>query len=596
MSNEDADAHFRWIGIIADRIICAKDPGKQLPLLSLSFLGDHDNIPNFSQFKRPNFPITVDDLADGKLYGIILYVLSSNKKTKSNPNLAKVYELLNEDQAKRSNLTVTEKEIDNSFDSILNNLSNKGYRPKKPCDPSGLNDKNIEHHVNLCKSIEFYIVDHSLRADLLISDLRRLPRSFFVFQRNMHIDHIEDAVSLWLSKFHCNPFFTKEAKIGNSKYENDSQKLIKQYKLHLNEKNYCLQIDTSKYSKVAACLARIFPKQIDKNEIKDGISEEEIQFNKSLSNSILSELHAFMIDEYPCDERLFLLFISDLFYATREGAKNFVKAEISRQVSYVPRHQPLTIHNYQIARPQALSVCTFTKKPIINDIKSSQNNHNFHINHVELFKPNLNNRAKTQPKIVRPAIEQTPLPPLKADIKPPNKDKSLDNNNNHDKNHDKKHVKNHKKAQNKKRKTKNSEQAENADDQEQIEEDQNDQEEEEQVDNSQQVVSDAEVNQNSQEKKRNDTEKKKIKKYNLEFPEIEILLKRLIDKYPDEEDYFIDLYDSFMRIMQEAYAVNSPKVSDIFKRAQSTFQLLLEGQKIDYDFEYMLSSMIKKQK
>ena len=104
------------------------------------------------------------------------------------------------------------------------------------------------------------------------------------------------------------------------------------------------------------------------------------------------------------------------------------------------------------------------------------------------------------------------------------------------------------------------------------------------------------MNQNSQEKKRNDTEKKKIKKYNLEFPEIEILLKRLIDKYPDEEDYFIDLYDSFMRIMQEAYAVNSPKVSDIFKRAQSTFQLLLEGQKIDYDFEYMLSSMIKKQK
>ena len=80
----------------------------------------------------------------------------------------------------------------------------------------------------------------------------------------------------------------------------------------------------------------------------------------------------------------------------------------------------------------------------------------------------------------------------------------------------------------------------------------------------------------------------------MEFPEIEILLKRLIEKYPDQNNYFIDLYDIFMRTILEAHSQKSPKVSDIFKRTQSTFQLLLEGQKIDYDFEFMLSSMIKK--
>lgn len=571
MSIEDAEAHFRWIGIIADRIICVKDPEKQLPLLSLSFLGENKYIPNFSKFERPSFPITVDYLADGKLYAIILYALTANQKTQSNPNLAKVYDILNENLIKRNEIALSESEIDSSFESILNKLSNKGYRPKKPCDPTGLNDGIIEHHVNLCKSIEFAVLDRSLRIDLLTSDLRRLPRSFFTFQKNIHLDRIEDAISLWLSKFHCNPFFTKEPKLGNSKYENESAKLIKQYKLHLNDKNYCLQIDTSKYSKIAACLARIFPKQIDKNEIKDGINEEEIQFNRDISNAILNELHAFIIEDFPCDERLFLLFISDLFYATRDCTRDLIKSDITRQSSYAPRHQPLLIHNYQIARPQVISVFTFTKKPIINEIKNNNNfvNHKVHINRIELFKPPLKVQAQTQTKIVKPMIEQTPLPPLKS-IKSQNKEKS------------------HKKSKNKKQNTSKNNQT----NEESIEIDQNNQEEEDQ--NTQQTVSDIAPIENPQENIVKETEKKQIKKYEMEFPEIEILLKRLIEKYPDQNNYFIDLYDIFMRTILEAHSQKSPKVSDIFKRTQSTFQLLLEGQKIDYDFEFMLSSMIKK--
>ena len=56
MSIEDAEAHFRWIGIIADRIICVKDPEKQLPLLSLSFLGENKYTINdfIASFKKLN--------------------------------------------------------------------------------------------------------------------------------------------------------------------------------------------------------------------------------------------------------------------------------------------------------------------------------------------------------------------------------------------------------------------------------------------------------------------------------------------------------------------------------------------------------------
>lgn len=573
MSIEDAEAHFRWIGIIADRIICAKESGNQLPLLSLSFLGEPKNIPNFSKFERPTFPITIDNLADGKLYAIIIYAFFANKKTQSNPHLSKVYDILNENLLKRNELAISESEFDCNFDSILNNLSLKGYRPKKPCDSTGLTEKDIEHHINLCKSIEFIVVDKSLRTDLLTSDLRRLPRTFFTFQRNVHFDHLEDAVALWLSKFHCNPFFTREPKIGNSKYENESSKLIKQYKLHLNDKNYCLQIDTSKYSKVAACLAKIFPKQIDKNEIKDGINEEEIQFNRDLSQNILNELHAFYIDDFPCDERLFLLFISDLYYATRECNRDFIKLEITRQPTFVPRHQPILIHNYQLARPKVISVFSYTKKPLLNDIKSGNNMIN--VNRIELFKPPLKPRAKTQQKIVKPTIEQTPLPPLKSVVKPQIKEK----------NH---FTKTHKKSQNKKQNKINHAKEESIEE----EEDTNDQSENQ--NSTQQIISDIQPIESKQEEKKVETEKKQIKKYEMEFPEIEILLKRLIEKYPEQNNYFIDLYDAFMRTILEAYAMNSPKVSDIFKRAQSTFQLLLEGQKIDYDFELMLSNMIKK--
>ena len=95
-------------------------------------------------------------------------------------------------------------------------------------------------------------------------------------------------------------------------------------------------MDTSKFSKITACLARVFPEKIDVDEIFEGNNEEEIRSNIKLSRSILDGIHAFVIEKFPTDENLFYLFISDLFYATRSGVNKFV------QINYpqFQLHQP----------------------------------------------------------------------------------------------------------------------------------------------------------------------------------------------------------------------------------------------------------------
>lgn len=271
MINKCAGDHFRWIGKMADRIICSQNEENKHPLLSLSFLKGNRAFDFFSKFSRPTFPITVENLSDGKLYSIIVSTIALNDRTNfSNINVQNLYD----------------------FNLILDNLLNEGYIPEKPCDSNGLKNGILQQHINLCKSIEFLVVDKSLNTTLLLSDLHYLPHSFFVLKSDAQIIHLDDAVSLWLSKFHCNSYFSMNP--------NEPTK---------SDKNQLIQMDASKFSKIAACLSRVFPEKIHADEILDGNSEDEIQHNINLSKIILDEINAFVIEEFPTDENLFFLFI-----------------------------------------------------------------------------------------------------------------------------------------------------------------------------------------------------------------------------------------------------------------------------------------------
>lgn len=289
MMNQCAEDHFRWIGTMADRIICAKNPDNELPLLSLSFL-KNNNILNFlSQFSRPVFPITIEKLLNAKLYGIVVSAVVPSKEKNS--------------------------QILFNFEMILNRLKDEGYIPQKPCDKCGLENGVLTHHLNLCKSIEFAVVDRSLNINLLKSDLNRLPRSFYTLRSDKKIFHLEDAISLWLSKFHCIADFSDEADPINYEKSDD---------IDLNDKLYTIQMDASKFSKIAACLSRAFPEKIDKDVIMNGDDEDDIEYNIKLAKSVLDEYKAFVIERFPTDEHLFTLFIADLFYLTRSGIRKFV--------------------------------------------------------------------------------------------------------------------------------------------------------------------------------------------------------------------------------------------------------------------------------
>lgn len=543
----DAQEHFRWIGITADRIINAKNTETELPLLSLSFLDDNHNLTFYSNQPRPNFPITIEDLSNAKLYGIIVSTILSNKKAIGN---------------------------NYDFDMILNDLSNEGYIPQKPCDVSGLKSGNIEHHINLCRSIEFFVIDKSLNIEILESDLRRLPRSFFVLKSNEQIDLLEDAISLWLSKFHCNVQFSEELKHINDDYKNNAY--------NLSEKNYNIQIDTSNFAKVAACLARIFPKQINKNEIKKGDNQEEIENNKKLSKIILDELHAYTVEKFPTDEKLFMLFISDLFYATRSGSRKFVKLDHNIQLQKIhsmPQPRILSKEN-GLVRVQASSSLVMKTSSLLTqkvDTKVAQS--------PAIIKqtPKTQQSTPRKPKVVKPVVEQKQQ--KKEKEKSP---KKIEKKVQKEKNNKEKHL-----VAKKNQKETPKEEKHKLD----------------QIDNHDEIIAKDDSKESIEEPKSqenienddksNENESKKpiVRKYILEFPEIEIILKKLKEKYPQNENDYDNYYDVFMRVMQEATIKNNSNISEIFTVSKAAFDQLLDNpQLLDYDFEQRLKNIYEKTK
>ena len=264
--------HFQWIVNLANRILLHGHEEKEKPLLSISFA------QKIQKFDLPEFdlPKNVDDLKDGKAYLVLASVFS--------------------------NITIDSNNFINNFQSVILVLGSIGYKPQQPCSPENLANGILQDHLNLCEIFEFAISDKSLDLELLVSDLRRLPRSFFVLQSRPNF--LEDALSLWLSKFPC---------------------------LHTLPDIKNMQEDISKGMHIAGILARIFPTRIQKNSIHCVISEEnkekEIKENWDLIKPVLDELGVLVPEKFPIYEKLFLCFIADIVQATRTGAKKFVRLD-----------------------------------------------------------------------------------------------------------------------------------------------------------------------------------------------------------------------------------------------------------------------------
>lgn len=264
-----SEDHLRWISCVFDRILDAASINPTKPMLCLSFA---QKIPNNYALTKIPRDINLKELSKGVHYAVILYLLRENNFLMSDPRAL--------------------------FTSILANLRILGYTPKPPCDPANLTRGEVTDHTNLCICLESAIFDRSMSIEHLLDDLKRLPRSFFVLRE--YPGHIDDAIKLWLNKFHC---------------------VIDLFELN------DVQRDMNTFSHFAAVLSRMFPSRIRRAELKKTreLTPEEIEINKRNSFSILNEVGAFMPAKFPVDSALFRVAIADLYYATKPAAQKFVK-------------------------------------------------------------------------------------------------------------------------------------------------------------------------------------------------------------------------------------------------------------------------------
>lgn len=264
---DDFLIHLSWICRMANRILSQNDSNSEKPLLCLEFAANKQKIPTIQQFAEPK---SVQDIIDGTVYAIVVSIFQ--EVTISHDNYSSVFSIL---------------------DSI-------DYKPQQPCTIEGLSAGNIDDHLNLCLIIEFAISDKTLTIDQLISDIRRLPRSFYVLDKQ--INFLEDAINLWISKFPC---------------------------MHTLPDVKNAQTDIVKGLHIAGILSRIFSAQIPKNSIiiNENLTEEQMKSNWDLCKPVLDDLGVFVPPKFPAPDKIFLCFVADLFYATRAGAKRFVKVE-----------------------------------------------------------------------------------------------------------------------------------------------------------------------------------------------------------------------------------------------------------------------------
>lgn len=298
------DLHFAWIERMVRRLLSQKDGNDAKPLLSLSFCeSNKPEIPEVSV----QFPIDMDVASEGTVYGLVCSIFGKI-------------------------------DFGNVFESVLATLSGIGFKPQQPCTVEGLRGKSETDHVNLCLVIEFAVSSKSFTVDSLLSDLKRLPRSFFVLKNSPFM--MDEAVALWLSKFPCLVSLPE-----------------------IDKEN--LQQFTSKGMHIAGVFSRMFPNRVPKNEIvsKIDLTPDEITKNWGMCQPILDEIGAFTLKQSEVPEQLFMVFIADVFHATRSAVKKFVKVDAPPVIVLLPPPIP--------QRPATAPECpgTGAKKPSVEETK-----------------------------------------------------------------------------------------------------------------------------------------------------------------------------------------------------------------------------------
>ena len=255
---------------MCDRIIDAVSLNPKLPLLCLSFAQKFPNACLLANIPRE---VNLRELAKGTHYGVICYLLREINFTVSNPV-----------------------EV---FRSVLLGLKALGYTPRQPCDPAGLSSGRVNDHVNLCSALARAVFEKSMRVDRIVEDLKRLPRTYFVL--NEAPSQLEAALSLWLHKFHS----IHELPDGE---------------------------DLNTFAHVAGALSRVFPARIRRAEIKFD-TKSDIELNKQRVFSLLDEIGAYMPQSFPVSDELFHVAMADLFYATRQAVKRFVRVDVTPPIA-----------------------------------------------------------------------------------------------------------------------------------------------------------------------------------------------------------------------------------------------------------------------
>jgi hypothetical protein len=268
------ESHLAFVGKLTDRIIDASSPNPAKPVLSLSFVRRFPAAEKLT-FIQP--PVTLADLSKGCHYALILSLFDDVPFYLSN-----------------------RLEI---FGAVLRAIRNLGFKPELPCDAANLTAGVIIDHINLCNALEFAISEKSVDCALFVDDLRHLPRSFFVL-REFPV-HTDDALLLWLNKFHC----------FSDLYQIDAPQL---------------QVEIPKWTHVAAILSRIFPTRIPKSHIKrcQDLTPMDISRHFDLISPLLRELGVFIPSAFPLPLHLTRFFIGELYWATRPGVHKFARLDV----------------------------------------------------------------------------------------------------------------------------------------------------------------------------------------------------------------------------------------------------------------------------
>lgn len=311
--------HFRWIFNLISRL--KKGSMNLTPLLSLDFI------------KKQYFPEIVSLFPD-----------FTKQNTQTSPPSAIHYAILTYYFTKSDNINEIKDHIkDNIFlyQYTISKLSSIGYKPCNPCNPDNLENESLADHINLCMCLEFVVSDKSLTIENLLDDIRRLPRSFFVLSSprissnsntsdNFYYPaNLEEAVRLWFSKFPCLyelPDLTQRTRTIKKTKSLNLPTTIKNNSNFRIVRNSIenLQDEIRDGKHIIAVLSRSFPNRISKEKVLQG----DFESNWKMVRSILEdEIGAFVPSYFPVSDNLFMCFVSDLFHATRNGAKKFVKID-----------------------------------------------------------------------------------------------------------------------------------------------------------------------------------------------------------------------------------------------------------------------------